>query len=477
MAARETQGLQIALIIFVGLTLILGVTTFWYFRSYEDQFARAESDDAARRKAETALATMDGDFREVKRLLGVAPQDTREAIIDVHEKDMKRHGANFPESKQTYRNLVDYLHVELDKALKRVAESEAREGVLKVKIDTDRADREKEMAKYAAGLEASKKDLESERGNFKGSEERMLGEKASLSKLLDQRGKDLDDKTKAAATLEQKLGSRYTDLADRYKDLKEQSEIQLTSSEIADGRVTWVSQRQKTVYINLGSADGLRRQILFSVLGVDENNPVKAKKKGSVEVTRILDQHLAEARVVDDEVSNPIMNGDQIFSQVWQPGRALRFALAGFMDIDGDNQSDRKRIRDIIVQNGGIIDAEVADDGKKSGTMTINTHYLVLGDDPVKKISEGKEEKGSPAAAGYQEFENEAKTLPVKRMAVADFLDLMGYRAELRTIKLGGQANPRDFKPTLPDGIQRKSDNKMFPPRTPRPRPAPKTAY
>ena len=69
MAARENQGLQIALIIFVMLTIILSVTTFLFYRNFKgatrscfckglsDQGAngrttgagRAESDVAARR--------------------------------------------------------------------------------------------------------------------------------------------------------------------------------------------------------------------------------------------------------------------------------------------------------------------------------------------------------------------------------------------------------------------------------------------
>ena len=40
--ARENQGLQIALIIFVILTIILGVTTFLFFRQYEEATAKAE---------------------------------------------------------------------------------------------------------------------------------------------------------------------------------------------------------------------------------------------------------------------------------------------------------------------------------------------------------------------------------------------------------------------------------------------------
>ena len=478
MAARETQGLQIALIIFVGLTLILGVTTFWYFRSYTYEFDRAQKDEAARREKEEALATITGDYNEVKRLLGVARNDELTKIVEWHKKDMAAHGANFPASKQTWRNLVDFLHLELDKAKAQTTDNEVLVEKLKAQIEADRVANTASVAKYSQGLDTSKKDIETRIAQDKATEDRLLGEKDNLSKLADKNGKEVQKQIQEKATATNKLTGRIKDLGDRLVDIKKRSELQLSVSEQADGRVTWVSSRQKTVYINLGSADGLKRQILFSVLGVDENNPVKAEKKGSIEVTQVLGEHLAEARIVEDNDSNPVLMGDQIFSQVWQPGQALRFALAGFIDLDGDGTSDRKRVRDIILQNGGVIDAEVTDKGQKNGAMTINTHYLVLGDNPVGKGkgSDSSAEKGNLAAAGYSDFENEAKTLPVKRMAVTDFLDLMGYRAEERTVRLDEEANPLDFKAKPIGDVPAKGQPNVFPENA-FPKRAPKSAY
>ncbi len=39
--ARENQGLQIGLIIFVMLTIVLGVTTYLFFRQYEEATIKA----------------------------------------------------------------------------------------------------------------------------------------------------------------------------------------------------------------------------------------------------------------------------------------------------------------------------------------------------------------------------------------------------------------------------------------------------
>src|SRR4029079_19292004 len=105
------------------------------------------------------------------------------------------------------------------------------------------------------------------------------------------------------------------------------------------------------------------------VLGADENNPLKAEKKGSIEVTRVLDRHLSEARIIDDNPSKPIMPGDFVYSVAWQPGRSEHFALVGVLDMDDDGKSDHDRIKDVIEMNGGKIDADLRDDGTVVGKL------------------------------------------------------------------------------------------------------------
>ena len=57
--------------------------------------------------------------------------------------------------------------------------------------------------------------------------------------------------------------------------------------------------------------------------------------KGSIEVTHVLGDHLAEARVTDDKLADPILPGDKVYTPLWNPGQKRHFALAGFFNIDG----------------------------------------------------------------------------------------------------------------------------------------------
>ena len=88
----------------------------------------------------------------------------------------------------------------------------------------------------------------------------------------------------------------------------------------------------------------------------------------------------------------------------------------------------------------------MTDDGKRSGKLSINTKYLIYGDEP----------KGEAAVTAYGEMKSEAQTLGVHLTKVNDFLDYMGYKPEDRTVQLGKKSKSSDFKARMPD-VQRMS--------------------
>jgi hypothetical protein len=81
-----------------------------------------------------------------------------------------------------------------------------------------------------------------------------------------------------------------------------------------------VDQRSRTVWINLGRADGLDRQTAFGVYSGDADEMGKAKKKATIEVTKITGDHSAEARITEDKAADPITPGDKVFTPLWSPG-------------------------------------------------------------------------------------------------------------------------------------------------------------
>jgi hypothetical protein len=220
-------------------------------------------------------------------------------------------------------------------------------------------------------------------------------------------------------------------------------EMRETDFESPDGRVTNVNQRTRSVWINLGMADGLRRQTTFAVYDRDEAGVMNPERKGAVEVVRVIDQHLAEARITEDDLRNPILPGDLIHSPAWRPGK-VHFALAGFMDMNGDGTSDRELIRNLITMSGGVIDAEVHDDGSRTGALNNKTRYLIRGDRP-------SDTSGPGAIQGYSEMDRDARNMSIESITLDEFLTYIGWKGEARTVQLGRGSRGEDFR-ARPEG-------------------------
>ena len=207
--------------------------------------------------------------------------------------------------------------------------------------------------------------------------------------------------------------------------------------EIPSGEVRWVDQRTGTAWINLGRADSLQRQLTFGVYPADITDMTTGGKKAAIEVTQVLGDHLAEAHVFDDKLVDPIMPGDKIYTPVWLPGEKRHFALAGFLDPNGEGKSDVQAVKDIITINGGVVDCYLDDKGKKVGDMTVNTRYLVLGEAPT--------EKSQTAIAGLTKMLTEAERLGVQKIQLNDLLQRMGWKNRTPIVRYGRGANPKDF--------------------------------
>jgi len=78
------------------------------------------------------------------------------------------------------------------------------------------------------------------------------------------------------------------------------------------GKISWVNQRARTAWIDLGQADGITPQTRFAVRSVDAAKWLVGRRKGVVEVTKVLSDRLAEVRIVEDSPSDPITPGDRI---------------------------------------------------------------------------------------------------------------------------------------------------------------------
>jgi hypothetical protein len=458
MPARQDQTLQIFLIVFIFAFLVSAVVAYLGWKGYSDaeqQIAKLNSELSGKNDQVNNQQT---EIQEQRTMMGFGETDNAPAIKEAFEADMKSMGGGVAEEEsRSYRKVLQTVHAELQNTAKREAALNEEKNDLAKRLQAVEGEKDAQVAQAQAAMKKAQEDAATERNAFKQDRSELEKTKQELQKNLDeQRGnyeKQIADRDTQVKTMTEEMDK----LKHAVANLIEQRKDEPGTFEIADGRVSWVNQNG-TVWINLGSADSLRRQVTFSVYDADEHDAAKSEKKGSLEVTRILGPHMAEARITNDSATNPIIVGDNIYSQVWHRGKKLRFALTGIVDFDGDGQSDMQLARELIELNGGVVDAYLNDEGKVDGEITANTRYLVLGDFPESASQVDLQ-------TGWQEMNSVATSLGVETITVPEFLAQMGYRPQDRMVQLGSEATARDFPAQAPD-----ADASRVPPRF-RPRP------
>ncbi len=471
--ARENQGLQIALIIFVMLTIILGVTTFLYVKQYKEaSLAAAQAQEDAKTQNDAATK-IQGEYNNLKVKVGGDATDTAEAIDAQFREDMKQHVPSLPENQWSYREALRVLSTTIqakNESLTRADADKQRlsdtivqlEASKKPMVDqqTARADAaEAERAKDRTAYNDARAALEAQqRKQFNGFAQNRQKADEQIASLNGQ----IDEQAARIEELQGVLGERNKTIIDIIKP----------TFEMADGKIRWVNQRNQTVWINLGRADALQRLTSFSVYPADTNDVTKVGKKASIEVTQILGDHLAEARIVEDEPGNPVMPGDVIHTPVWAPGEREHFVLTDGMDLDDDRKSDLQTVIHIITLNGGVVDCYVTDEGERHGDFTSKSRYLVLGNDPDETASQARLD-------AHRQILLDAEQRGLMKITLKDLLDKMGWKNQTPVLRYGVGANPNQFRAQPPEGglpVSTGTVSPLFQPRQP-PRATRSSAY
>jgi hypothetical protein len=443
MPARQDQTLQIFLIIFIFAFLVTAVVAYLGWRNYSEADARAVALDSNLKTKSGEAETAKTDLEDMRQLMGFERNTTTADVQKAGKADMTTYGGGIAdEASRTYRKVLSTVYADLQASAAREAKQKAELSDQAKTLQAVNAQAKAQMDKYDEARKKAEEDAASQKNSFDEFRRTLQKSQADLQKALDNQRNNYEATITKNTTRIKELEEQLTKLDRANTILKEQRKDEPGSFEVADGQVTWVNQNG-TVWINLGAADSLRRQVTFSVFDRDQHDAAKAAKKASIEVTRIINDHMAEARITKDEPTNPVLTGDNIYSQVWHRGKKLHFALTGVIDIDGDGNSDLQQAKDLIELNGGVVDAYLKDDGKVQGEITANTRYLVLGDVPDSAIK-------TAMAEGFHKMSKEASSLGVQTITLPQFIDQMGFKPQDRTVHLGTGASARDF-PARPE--------------------------
>jgi len=471
--ARESQGLQIALIVFVMFTIILGVTTFMFSKEYGK--AKGEAADAKTAAAD-ALASQKAAEEEnmrIKEILGHDKTAAIDTVNDAHDLDMNTYGKNYPEATRAYRMVCQWLYEEVDRKNKDLTDQKARVQELKDLNAGLEAAKESQIQQLLARAKKAEEERDAAKAEYQAARVQLVTLTKQQQQTVQQERADrqqtelaLNDTIKTVTDERDKLVVTNTGLVDKIIDLDP------IVPDSPDGQIRYVNQGARTVWIDAGRADGLAPLTNFAVYDADNTDMTADGKKGSIEVITLLDNNTAEARIIEDSIGDPIMPGDLIHTPLWERGQRVRFALTDGMDIDGDGRSDLDEVRNLITLKGGQVDFFLTDDGKPTGTISADTRFLVVGDEPTE--SNSMERINARTAAL-----DEAKTKGLRRIKLPDLLNRMGYVRQNPVVHYGAAANPNDFRAQPPAGSQRESSGNvsdLFQKRTP-PQPAMDSAY
>ncbi len=462
--ARESQGLQIALIVFVILTLFLGVLAFLFYKQWDETTKRALAAEQEAKKNSEAARTALTENERLKEYIGVPPSMQVDEVGEEVRRDFETYAPHFQSETRSYRAVVEYLGKTLRSRDESLAAALAENDQLKNQLRQLEASKVPLVQQERARADTANTQLAAERQKFMEDRQRLQSQAQQLQVRLTTIQREADEKVQQAqaklAEEQKKLQTALSLLRDRTETLRRVTE---PTFERPDGVIRWVNQRTRTVWINLGRADGLQRQTTFAVYPSTATDVGKAARKGSIEVTEILGDHLAEARILEDVPADPIMPGDFIHTPVWAPGERQRFALADGMDLDDDGRSDLDLVIAIIQANGGIVDCYIDDEGKKTGEITTETRYLVLGVEPDEKASEARRKART-------ELLRSADVYGLTKIGLKELLARMGWSQLTPVIRYGAGANPSDFRAKPPQGVPPVSTgavSEIFQPRRP----------
>ncbi|MGC4002595.1 MAG: hypothetical protein QM811_05400 [Pirellulales bacterium] len=424
MAARENQGLQIALIIFVILTISLSVTTYLFFDHYKKAELKAADAQKAATDASNKERTAITERQEIYSLINQTEADAKPAdIMAKNRAELAKYSAlgglaKAPENYQTLiselSNVIVAKNAELlqyqQKSEEAATNLDAEKGKFTSAISSATADKTKVAGDYTSLSGTFQSEL-TKLATSKGDAEKLISQKMEeATKLQDQ----IVAIQKASAAEIKRLQSNVEGIKtelDKYNDPR---------PTLTDGMIVHVDEPTKTAYINIGRADALQRRVTFSVYDKSTNDVGSAIKKGAIEVIEILDDKMARARIVENSISDPILPGDFIDSPLWFPGKRQKFAIAGFIDFDNDGFSDLARLKDLIVANGGTVVAEVSERGESVGKVTPDTAFLILG----KGVDERSDAKFQKA---WSDINGDAKKYTVPQIQLRKFLDDIGH--------------------------------------------------
>jgi hypothetical protein len=446
---------------FLSVALLLGMFFLW--RSYSDLSKRFTDQGTQLSTAQQEFATSNSRVERLLSMLGKGDlsQGDMDAmkekfaadpmLADV-EKEFESLMNLFAPNDATSKNLTTLPKHLLDTIRirnKQVDDARQRELELQKQTSDTIQSETKAREDAVAAQKKAEADLEAARQAHAAAVTKLNEEKQEAYARFDAYKTDMDTKMEQLTAVKNQLDELS----------KKQAETIATQIEIINqfnepdfaapqGEIFRVANGGTTVWINIGSNQGLRVGVPFSVIDEAEINITNATSKANLVVVEVIDGNMSRARVENYDPRKTLVPGDKVYSPAWRPGRTIGFALVGMMDMNNDDRDDAEQVRELIRSAGGKIDAEVNYRGEKNDKlpgMTPYTTYLVLGTDLEAGDNANLRADQAQRARAYTKFLGEARSMGVQTITLDKLMGFLKTEATSRTIPLGDRLRGGDF--------------------------------
>ena len=483
MAARENQGYVIGIIVLAVLAVMLLVTTVFStmkaYENYDKKIAAEENAtfqqayaDASTAKANMLSACVGVEGIDANEITTYRDQitsfkrnvdsskageiqqiaDSAQTIYETYKKDMAFNSAitdagdGAVDSDMTYKGTIDKMASALNasnaNAFDKSKEARRIEREAQQKITTIT----NTLEERTKALTQTEQDLSDEKQRNAAKEKELGNLAKSLQDAMDDQRAEFDDQKAGLEKMIADTNENMKFVAKQNAALKAKvNEYEREVFDLADGQIVRVSDASDTVFIDLGSQDGVRANLTFAVYDQTANDFEKDRHKAMIEITEILGPHLAKARVTTDDPKNPILTRDQILSATFDRGDSVTIALGGFFDLDGDGLSDLAKLKRMIIRNGGNVVASHDENGNITGEIDSTTRFFVLGPSPRAGAQNVVKAMGA--------MKEQAEGNAVDIIDIRKLLNWMGVHGNARIERMDSRiGESTGFQPRTPAG-------------------------
>ena len=488
MAARDRNGAvwqaYVVTVSIVSVLLLVGLFLTW--RAWNDAAQKLE-------EAETKLADQATQFtnekskvelmeamigsssfspEELSNRIGNFENDAdMQPLLNIYDQAMNMFGPSVKETEKNLGYLPTYL---LETVRARNADLAAnRTATAKQRQQLQNTIASETAARVAAqnDLAKTKKDLENLQVEHKKQLDSVNKDRQETIAKFDGLRRDLTAQINTANATAQKLTAENARLSTVVVDLQDKlDDYESPDFAAPQGKIVKVANGSTRVWINLGSEDGLRAGVPFSVIDESELNITNATPKAKIVVSRVVGPHLALCETVELDYANIIVSEDAVYSPAWRAGRKVGFALVGEMDINNDGRDDFDQVRQLIQLAGGKVDAYKSPTGSE-GEIDYNTSWLVMGTDLLlpEGASDARRAENAARLKQYADFRKQAKQFGVREIALDKLMGYLKTDSSDRTVPLGSRIRGDDFR-TPRGGLvpeTRGNVSEIFRPRSP----------